>query len=316
VKLHIPLPDLSAYKLSFINKGVSLPLPIVNAEEKGLLKLMPPPPKDKIGWPWTEETSPAIFTNNIKWPKLTIITPSYNQGQFLEQTIRAVLLQNYPNLEFIVIDGGSTDGSKKIIEKYAPWISYWQSEKDRGQSHAINLGFSLATGDYRAWINSDDYYLKDIFHLVTGNFLSSGVDFIYGYGYNYHVKTSEFKLSKVHPLLDYFIRIPALAQPSCFWSAGIHQPVNEELQCSLDYELWLRLVKGNTRKLIKQPLSVANIHEDAKTSNSKMDAAWSNDHRLICSKDMHGPVYDWDRRVFLHKVYTRINNLIDKINLY
>lgn len=311
--MEINLPD---YKNHLLNKGLKYPLDTIEASATGLLNKLPAPLTLKTGWPWTEEVHPAIYDKNINWPRLSIVTPSFNQGAFIEETIRSVLLQNYPNLEFIIIDGGSTDGSKKIIEKYAPWISYWQSEKDRGQSHAINLGFSLATGDYRAWINSDDYYMKDVFHLVTGKFLSSRVDFIYGYGYNYQVKTSEFKLSKVHPLLDYFIRIPALAQPSCFWSANVHQPVNEELQCSLDYELWLRLVKGNTRKLIKQPLSVANIHEDAKTSNSKMDAAWSNDHRLICSKDMHGPVYDWDRRLFLHKVYTRINNLIDKLNLY
>ncbi|QEC80550.1 glycosyltransferase [Mucilaginibacter ginsenosidivorax] len=288
---------------------------MVPPAQDGLLKLLPAPPEGKTGWPWTEESSAAAYDANTTWPKLTIVTPSYNQGQFLEQTIRSVLLQNYPNLEYIVIDGGSTDNSKDIIEKYSPWISYRQSEKDNGQSHAINLGFSLASGYYMAWVNSDDYYLKDVFYLVTRRFISTKVDFIYGYAYNFHVKTVRFELFKVIPLLDYFIRIPVLPQPSCFWAAHIHQPVNEALECSLDYELWLRIVKGNSRKLIKQPLSVANVHEDAKTSSPRLNAAREKDHQLICSQDAHGPVYDWDKKILLHRVYNRIVNILDKFNL-
>lgn len=313
-KLNLPLPDLAAYRSLFQKKGVGYPLPVVASAKDGLLKLLPCP-GGKTGWPWTEESSPAIYADNTTWPKLTIVTPSFNQGQFLEQTIRSVLLQNYPNLEYIIIDGGSTDNSKDIIEKYSPWISYRQSEKDNGQSHAINLGFSLASGNYMAWVNSDDYYLKDVFYLVTRKFITTGVDFIYGYAYNFHVKTAQFELIKVNPLLDYFIRIPVLPQPSCFWAARIHQPVNEALQCSLDYELWLRLVKGNTRCLIKQPLSVANVHADAKTSSPKLDAAREQDHWLICSPDGHGPVNDWDRRILFHRAYLKIMLILDKISL-
>ncbi|WP_221452718.1 glycosyltransferase family 2 protein [Mucilaginibacter sp. FT3.2] len=313
--MNLHLPDLSAYRSSFLQKGVIYPLPTVATKKDGLLKILPSAPPDKTGWPWTEESSPIIYNPNITWPRLTIITPSFNQDKFLEQTIRSVLLQNYPNLEYVVIDGGSTDGSKKIIEKYAPWISYWQSEKDNGQSHAINLGFSLASGSYMAWINSDDYYLKDVFYMVISHFLSAKVDFVYGQAYNLHVKTARFELLKVHPLLDYFIRIPTLAQPSCFWSNKIHQPIWEDLHCSLDYELWLRLVKGNSRRLINRPLSVANVHENAKTSSPKMDAARERDHQLICSKNAHGPVYDWHKRIFFHRIYNRIYNLLYKVSL-
>lgn len=94
--------------------------------------------------------------NGRPWPKISIITPNYNYGQFIEETIRSVLLQGYPNLEFIVIDGASTDNSVEKIKKYEKWISYWISKKDSGQASAINKGLKLCSGDLVNWINSDD----------------------------------------------------------------------------------------------------------------------------------------------------------------
>ena len=90
------------------------------------------------------------------FPKITIVTPSYNQGEYIEETILSVITQNYPNLEYIIIDGGSTDNSVEIIRKYEKHITYWVSEKDNGQSHAINKGFDLATGELGMWLCSDD----------------------------------------------------------------------------------------------------------------------------------------------------------------
>ena len=307
------LPDLKEYLINFEKKGVIYPLPTTTANKSGLLNAIPTPPVTKKGWPWTEETNPSIYNSTVNWPKITIVTPSYNQEQFIEQTIRSVLLQNYPNLEYIIIDGGSTDSTKEILEKYTPWISYWHSEKDDGQGNAINQGFSLAAGDYYSWINSDDYYLKDVFNTIANNFLKSRIDFIYGYGYSYHTKEHRFELIKVPLYLDYFIRIPTLVQPSCFWRATIHQPVWEELQCSLDYELWLRLVKGQRRKLLKTPLSVANVHDNAKTSDPKMKAAWEKDHQLICSENAHGAVYNWNKLIFLNYFYKKIENMIGNV---
>jgi glycosyltransferase involved in cell wall biosynthesis len=303
------LPDLKAYRAEFLSKGVSFPLPSVKTAENGLLNVLPKPLQGKTGWAWTEETDPTIYNNRKSWPKLTIVTPSYNQADFLEETLRSVLLQNYPNLEFIIMDGGSNDGSKTILEKYSRWISYWQSEKDGGQGQAINRGFSLASGEYYAWINSDDYYLKDVFHLVIDTFLKYKTGFVYGYANNYNVEKNEFKLVTVLPYIDYFIKIPALAQPSCFWSAKIHQPIWEELYCSLDFELWLRLVKGQKRKLIKQPLAVAQMHDDAKTSDPKMKAKWEADHQKIWSGEAHGTVYEWKRIVFLNRIRQKLYSL-------
>ncbi|NOW98767.1 glycosyltransferase family 2 protein [Mucilaginibacter sp. SG564] len=302
------LPNLLHYRAKLEKNGVPFPLHTVPFTKHGLRETLPQPQSDKTGWPWTEETSPSVYDERITWPKLTIVTPSYNQGHFLEETIRSVLLQNYPNLEYIVIDGGSTDGSQEILEKYSPWISYWQSKKDEGQSNAINLGFSLASGNYYAWINSDDYYLKNTFHLVAGTFLKSQTDFIYGYTFN--KKDDQFELVTVPPLYDYFLKIPSLPQPACFWKASINQPVWEEMQCALDYELWLRLVKGHKRKRIKQPLAVANMHADAKTHNDTMKIKWHEDHLKMWSADGHGPVPEWKRIVFLNRIRLKLYRLL------
>ncbi|GAA3975359.1 glycosyltransferase family 2 protein [Mucilaginibacter dorajii] len=303
----INLPNLKAYKTTFLNQGITYPLPIVPFNKPGLLHQLPAPPADKHGWPWTDQVDTALYDKNLQWPKITIVTPSYNQGIFIEQTIRAVLLQNYPNLEYIIMDGSSTDETVAIIEKYKPWLSYQQSKKDKGQGNAINQGFSLASGVYYAWINSDDYYLKNTFLKVIDRFRHIKSGFIYGYALDFDHSTQLFrKLNPVLPFLDYFIRIPSLAQPSCFWSADIHQPIWEELHCSLDYELWLRMVKGNRRSLIKDPLSVATVHPDAKTSDPAMKIRWQRDHELICDTGAHGAVMDWNQRFFLNRVRIKL----------
>src|SRR5262249_31521224 len=124
---------------------------------------LPVPPSGNTGWPWTEESRrlPSQRPEGGSWPCLSVITPSFNQSQFIEETIRSVLLQGYPNLEYFIMDGGSADGSVEIIEKYSPWLSYWVSQPDRGQSDATNRGLTLASGDFATWINSDDLLSKN-----------------------------------------------------------------------------------------------------------------------------------------------------------
>lgn len=119
----------------------------------------PAPPSGKHGWPWTGDDSTAPLeppTRDTGQPRVTVITPSFNQGRYLEEAIRSVLLQDHPNLEYLILDGGSTDESVAIIERYAPWITRWVSEPDAGQADAINRGFALATGDLVCWLNADD----------------------------------------------------------------------------------------------------------------------------------------------------------------
>jgi len=122
------------------------------------LKDLPEPPPSKRGWPWTEESTPLqhSMTDRQEWPPITIVTPSYNQGRFIEETIRSVLLQGYSNIEYLVLDGGSTDESIRIIEKYSSRLTYWASDPDGGQSAAINRGLRMGTGLFATWLNSDD----------------------------------------------------------------------------------------------------------------------------------------------------------------
>ena len=111
---------------------------------------------------------------------ISIITPSYNQGQYLEQTINSVLGQNYPHLEYIIIDGGSTDGSVAIIKKYAEHLKYWVSEKDRGQASAINKGLQYCTGEIFNWLNSDDYLQPGALQKIANAFSEKTVDLVAG----------------------------------------------------------------------------------------------------------------------------------------
>lgn len=135
--------------------------------------------KGKSGWPWTEESSllPLKGLDSFAWPRISIVTPSFNQGQFLEETLRSVLLQGYPNLEYIVVDGGSIDNSVSTIKKYEPWISYWVSEKDKGQTDAICKGMLKATGEIVNWLNSDDLLLPGALFNVAEAYRQSGEEF-------------------------------------------------------------------------------------------------------------------------------------------
>lgn len=137
------------------------------------LRELPPPPEGRTGWPWTAgvKPGPPVRPDGTPWPRITVVTPSLNQGMYIEETIRSVLLQQYPGMQYVIFDGGSSDESVSIIRKYEPWISHWVSEPDRGQSHAINKGLAMATGDIVNWINSDDILTPGALRIVGEAFV-------------------------------------------------------------------------------------------------------------------------------------------------
>lgn len=185
-------------------------------------------------------------------PKISIITPSYNQGEFIEETILSVIGQNYPNLEYIIIDGGSTDRTVEVIKKYEKYLTYWVSEKDKGQSHAINKGFDRATGDILGWLNSDDLYLPGTFSSISELMKENTMGIFFGNCIRFN-ETENGVISsgsnvcgwqKYNDLSfsDYII------QPSTFWSRKTLQtigPLREDLHFGFDWEWFLRAQQLN-----------------------------------------------------------------------
>ena len=252
------------------------------------IKSLPAPPPNRHGWPWTADNG-AIghFDSKSRYPKISIVTPSYNQGKFLEATIRSVLLQNYPNLEYIIIDGGSTDESVEIIKKYEPWLSFWESKKDNGQSEAVNKGWRRATGEIIGWLNSDDYYepyaLRRIYreidpaqqqYLVMGDYRRVDED-----GCSQGVWRT--KVPGLLPLLYHYqihryrelIAIPC--QPSVFFHRQLIDKIGllrSDLHLALDYEYWIRAMFHGLRfRHVPYILSNYRFH-----AQSKNPVNWEN----------------------------------------
>lgn len=139
---------------------------------KGLKSILEelPPSRGKKGWPWS--LPEGIPSPERQAEVVTVVTPSYNQGQFLEETIRSVLLQDYPGVEYMIFDGGSSDGSLEIIKAYSKWLAYWESAPDKGQADAISRGWKRASGSILAYLNSDDLYMPGAIARIEG-FLQS-----------------------------------------------------------------------------------------------------------------------------------------------
>ena len=208
-------------------------------------------------------------------PKITVITPSFNQGEFLEQTILSVLGQNYPNLEYIIIDGGSSDNSLEIIRKYSGQLSYWVSESDNGQSHAINKGFKKASGDILCWLNSDDMFMPNILNFVAAS-LDVGKEMILtGNCLHYFETNSQGVIADGCRTVQYFekfdlLDIDYLSQPSTFWTLKVWDKIgelNENLHFVFDWEWFIRAKQaGVTFFPVGKTLSLYRQHETHKTA--------------------------------------------------
>ncbi|MGN6368552.1 MAG: glycosyltransferase [Phycisphaerae bacterium] len=236
------------------------------------------------GWPFGGEmrTFPRSLPDGKPWPRISIVTPAYNYGRFLEETILSVKNQNYPNVEHIVIDGGSTDNTREVIEKYRHLLAYSVSEKDRGQSDAINKGFAKATGEIFTWVNADDMLAPGALHGMALAFWSSGADMVAGICEQYrngrllekHMTSCGDGELPAEELLDlegrwmagqFFMQPEVMFTRELWERAGGHVEVG--LHYSMDYELWLRFAAAKAKlHVVGRSVCWFRHHEEQKTS--------------------------------------------------
>ncbi|WP_054521210.1 glycosyltransferase family 2 protein [Thermanaerothrix daxensis] len=246
---------------------------------------LPPTLPDRKGWPWIPEESlifPSQMPEGHKWPRISVTVPSYNQGRFLEATLRSLLLQGYPDLEIHVMDGGSTDETRWVLEEYAPWLTSWESEPDRGQSHAINKGWERSTGELIAYLNSDDYYLPGALYRVAMAWnYHPFIAVITGGVWVVNVEGELFQsrqpfLHARSPLDLSLLDISAwyLPQQSTFFvreyldKAG--RWLREDLHYTMDRELMYRICRLGQVMVLDQPLAADRFHESSKRGSQAL----------------------------------------------
>ena len=244
------------------------------------LSELPDLPSGKTGWPWTEQSDPLLEAHHDEtpWPKISIITPSYNQGQFIEPTIRSVLMQEYPNIEYIVMDGGSTDSTVSILERYDDQIDYCESTPDRGQTHAINKGFERATGSIVGWLNSDDFLLPGALQIVVDQFRKNqGADIVSGGGIVYRSEENTYRSERpciigIAPTLPMMLAVHGnVIQHSTFWRSQILNSVgmlDESYDYAMDHDFFTRCcAEGKTFSLVNKCLAAFRKHPAQKTNH-------------------------------------------------
>lgn len=220
-------------------------------------------------------------------PLVTIVTPSFNQAPFLERTIRSVLGQDYPNIEYIIMDGGSTDSSAEIIQRYAGRLAYWESVKDKGQTDAINKGFSRAHGEILAWLNSDDILYPQAVREAV-DYLMAHPECGLVYGDCNFIDANDRVIGRFNAqqtdhrrLTQGYVHIP---QQASFWRTELWKrvgPLDDSIYFAMDYDLWLRLSEVSEIKYLpgKEPWAAFRLHADAKTI-AEDDRCWPDMLRI------------------------------------
>lgn len=251
---------------------------------------LPPPPPGKTGWPWTglsEGPSDAKFSGHRDagekdgWPRITIVTPSYNQGEFIEETIRSVLLQGYPELEYFIFDGGSSDDTVEIINKYEQWITAWVSAPDGGQADAIAKGFDKAGGVRLGWINSDDVLMPGAMFSVGAFHKASPESLIAGGVLNFDPASGKSEVIRprnitLRAALRLWERSMIWHQPGLFFPRAAYRlagGLDRSLTYTMDHDLLCRLLRiGTPVAYMEDVLASFRLHAGSKTmaANTRM----------------------------------------------
>jgi glycosyltransferase involved in cell wall biosynthesis len=220
---------------------------------------------------------PAAATS---WPRITVVTACANAARWLEMTIRSVLLQGYPNLEYLVLDNASQDGTAAILDRYAPWLSRCVREPDLGQSDALAKGFALATGDLVAWINADDYYLPGALHQAAMAYVTSPSRFVAGAvrhlddasGRSWTVTQEGLRFADV---VRFWTARSSFQQPGCFWPRRVFEEaggLDPALNYAMDLDLLCRVLhRGVEPAYVSEPLACYREHEATKTRQRRLE---------------------------------------------
>ena len=244
----------------------------------------------------------------MNYPKITIVTPSFNQGNYLEETICSVLDQGYPNLEYIVIDGGSTDQSVEIIKKYADRLSYWVSEKDKGMYDAIQKGFARSTGDVMAWINSDDKYYPRALSLIGEVFATlPQVNWLQGNPSNIDESSrivSSFSSRRWSKYNFYMKDYKYIQQESTFWRRSLWEKAGSTLNVSLkyagDFELWLRFFDYEQLYCLRTVVGQFRLRTSNQFSLERLD-----DYNRECESEIDAKLNKLDREIIENIAYLK-----------
>lgn len=294
------------------------------------LSELPPPPPGKTGWPWTEESSqlPEKMPNGSEWPRISIVTPSYNYGRFIEETIRSVLLQGYPNLEYIIIDGASTDNTVEIIRKYEQYLTYWISKTDAGQTDALNKGYQYCTGEIFAWLNADDAYansncLKNVsaiyqqgYELIIGRCLN--VDSL-GKEINILEKYNGYSVAQTFDDYIKFWSFIPFPQPGVFISTTLANQcfdLDNTLYYAMDYQLFLRVLRLKPKVMFFEENWVKfRYHGDNKTLNPHSGLSELSQVALSESKKTYGLVKYFIFKISVNDFMTISSMIADKTSI-
>lgn len=272
------------------------------------------PPEGKTCWPWVVDGGFIDDTIATDPPRISVVTPTLNQAEFLEEAIRSVILQGYPNLEYIVIDGGSTDESIGILKRYSAYIDDWVSEPDEGQSQALNKGFARADGAWLMWLNSDDVLLPGALHRLAAAICNNpNADWIIG-----HVVVTNEDLQPMRTFApvcntDDWTNFlcnkrktgTSIPQPGSCWSrkawleAG---ELDETLRYVMDFEYWVRLArKGYRPLLLPEDLALFRLSSSSKSGGGM--AKFIREEKVVVAKYLREEKLEEPLRVFLYRLF-------------